>query len=224
LNPEAVLSLHNTESGALFFVGAGPSLLEQRAVLPMLSRVATWTVNWAPQWDMGFAPDNYALSETKHATREVLDMFAEKWAPLKMRQFAIMHHEIEHLAFQWVQKGPGNESVITQGFAGLGDDFPKVNMGYCTIMNSMQLAAWMGYRQFYLVGSEFTERGYVWNKHSQREFSYRIGQRVEQVFSVARESLEAVGGSVTDCSIGGRLPEKGIVDYQDLEEAIECQT
>ncbi len=56
-----VYERHNTKSGRCFMIGAGPSLSEQRDLLPLLQNEDTWTVNKFRMFKPPFTPTYHGV-------------------------------------------------------------------------------------------------------------------------------------------------------------------
>lgn len=217
--PQAVLDLHNTRSGRTFLVGAGSSLLAQMEVLPYLQDEATWGVNYLPQWeDMPFDLTYYAISEQRHVIRHGIGDFG--WSGMDVPKFAFHWGPVRSDGFQWVAKAPAEISIFDAGTCGLGEDLPPISSAFCTIFYCLQLGLWMGYREFYLLGNEFSLTGYPWDPTAQRRFDESLGRRIEGSARLLRMDMEKQGASLIDCTPNGRLGSKGILEYKPLEEVV----
>jgi hypothetical protein len=231
--------LHNIASGRIFILGNGPSLILQRTLLERLQDEATFCCNGFPFWEpLPFIPTYYGVSDMHE--RKLVDKFS--WPALDMRKFQVgwypnEHHEL----FEWVQKDPNGSQVKSSGFQGLGDTLPPLPTGRTTPLTLAQLAAWMGYREFYFLGVEQT-RGYAhdpsatWSITKRSEFpldknpKYRLS--VQDCFIRARADIEEAGGSIFDCTPGGLLNETGseelrrgvswreVLEYRELSEVL----
>ena len=144
--------------------------------------------------------------------------------------------------FIWVEKAHDSQQMRNAGFLGLTEaELPRFPTGRTTPLTLAQLAAWMGYREFYFLGIEQT-RGYCYdpaiaNTDSGGEFpgdknpKYRIA--IKDCAKIMRQAIESAGGSVHDCTTGGILnvtgkglhdsavPAADILPYKDLREALE---
>lgn len=221
---EAVLSLRNTQSGRLFVLGTGPSLHSvSRAQLGKLGKEQTWGINRIHWWDgLPFETTYLTIAESDHCSRHYLGEF------LKPRtsdiRFAICNwryqRTVEKRGFAWVSKRP-NKTVNTDGFQGLGEDLMGLPQGYHTLLTSLQLAAWMGFEEFYLLGNELTMDGYVFDGSAHRGGFGEYYDSVIPGYAQAREDLEAAGRKLVDCTPDGRLSQEGVLDYVPLKEVLK---
>jgi hypothetical protein len=226
---QAVLDLHNTASGRCFLLGNGPSLRERPDCLALLKDEATFCCNTFPMWDpLPFIPKYYGVTdidEEEHLADRV-------WPHLDMTRFHVGWNGPEDVgadilgrgyphndAFLWVQKAPEHHQINTTGFMGLGNELPPLPTGRSTPITLAQLAAWIGYREFYFLGMEQT-RGYAHDPNARysgsgliEDFpldkSPRYQMAVQRTAERMRRDVEAVGGHVYDCSTLGLLNATG---------------
>lgn len=234
-----ILDMHNTKSGRVFILGNGPSLLDQD--LTKLRDEATFCCNGFPTWkDRPFDPTYFGVTDI-YAQHYLDDrVFPE----VDMMRFHISwpgDHYPTNDAFIWVEKAAESVHMDVEGFAGCGSGLPPIPTGRTSPLTNAQLAAWMGYREFYFLGIEQT-RGYAYDinavtGHRGRLFpidsnpSYRLA--IKRCGRRMREDIEAAGGKVYDCSLGGILnitgmeihgaagiPAEDILPYVDLREVL----
>ncbi len=235
-NAANLAALHNIASGRIFMLGTGPSLLKQQDLLPKLRDEATFACNSLPRWkECPFVPTYYAVTDIYGAA--LLKKYI--WPSLQCPKFHIGWDTEESIPeFQWVHKAHDSIQVFSQGFVGFGESLPPIPTGRTSPLTMCQLAAWMGYREFYFLGIEQSDHGYVYNPevslgHSGRGFNY--GQRyllaVQRCFARARLDIEAAGAKVYDCTPGGWLNNTGqakrgvghkaVLEYKPLEEVLK---
>jgi hypothetical protein len=200
-------------------IGCGASLLEQMDVLPMLKDEVTWGVNYLPLWpDLPFDLDYYSISEDRHLNRYGIRDF--EWPGHKMVKFAIGKAKVRREGFQWVAKAPGDVTIHNYGMVGLDDDLAPIPAGFCTTANAIQLAAWMGFTEFFLVGNEFTRTGYAWDPRAKRRYDDSMFVRIAGSFRIMRQELQRAGRSIADCTHEGRLTAENVLDYVPIKEAV----
>jgi hypothetical protein len=148
--------------------------------------------------------------------------------------------DVHNDAFTWVEKDEEWNQVANKGFQGLGYEFGPVPTGRTTPITLAQLAAWMGYREFYFLGIEQT-RGYVYEPEAIISFSGRDSfpldknpryqQAIQRSAVQMRKDVEAAGGHVYDCTPGGLLNETNevhrrgirmtpILEYRNLADVL----
>lgn len=216
--PSEVLSLRKTESGRIFMIGAGASLLEQEHLLPLLANEATWAVNHIIRW-LPFTPTWLGISERRYMNRHGIKPFMG-YRPERTR-FTLSEQRFgQDQDFQWVAKAPPEVSIINNGFEGFKRKLGPLHNGYCSVTNFMQLAAWMGYRQFYLIGNEFTPTGSPWDVNAKRQFDESLWREVRVGFRYAEGAIKGAGGILRDCTPNGRLTSEGLLEYLDLETVL----
>lgn len=223
---QIVLDLHNTESGRLFVMGTGPSLHLQADLMPELADKQTWGINRIHWWEgVPFETTYLTITESVHCSRHYIGEFLLPRTSDK--RFAICNwryqHTVEKRRFVWVSKRP-NHTVDGDGFEGLGTDLPGLPQGYHTLLTSLQLAAWMGFDEFYLLGNELTMDGYVFNGSARRDGFGEYYDKCLPAYARARADLEAAGKKIVDCTPGGRLSLEGVLDFQPLQEVLNAST
>lgn len=233
-------SLHNTRSGRVFILGTGPSLLGQLPLLEGLKGEPTFACNSLLKWDaLPFTPTYYGITDIYEQKR--IDFYA-----------GMLHKETTAFNVQWpgfynnqrfipVEKAHDSQQMRNAGFLGLHElELPPLPTGRTTPLTLAQLAAWMGYREFYFLGVEQT-RGYchapstVISDDGFSQFpgdknpKYRIA--IKDCAKIMRQAIEDVGGQVFDCSPGGILNVTGkglhdsvsaadILPYKDLKDVL----
>ena len=218
--PEEILALHNTKQGKrLFLVGNGASLLDDAALLEGFQDEDTWTCNGFMHWEARpFEPTFFAISEERHINRHGIGPYMGN-PEFKAERFAIHWYKIRRKPFRWVSKAP-EVTVMEAGMVGLDDELPPLPISFCTQFYGIQLGAWMGYEEFYLVGNEFSKAGYAWEPAAQRNFEERNGVRVEKSSALMKIQIERAGRKIIDCTPGGRLNEKGMLPFRPLSEVL----
>ena len=250
MHSDAVLRLHNTREGRCFILGNGPSLLKQVDELAALKDEATFCCNSFGRWkEAPFSPTYYGLTDMHDV--EMMNPYI--FPHLDMMRFQVGWEEDEHhKEFHWVDKAHGESQVHSNGLVGFGtkdeclchmsDELPSLPTGRTSPLTLMQIAIWMGYREFYFLGIEQT-RGYVnepdavMSTTGRMEFpldknpKYQIA--IQRSFERARKDLESHGGTLIDCTPNGLLNETGqdfyrrgiqwrnILEYKSLADVIK---
>ena len=228
---------HNIASGRIFILGNAPSLADHRELFPALGREATFSCNGMsmhPDW-LGFTPTYYGVTDIREWGW--LDrLVPHQW---QCPAFNVQFEDWPaHDAYITVPKAPDNIQVHSHGMAGLDETLPPVPTGRITPLTLMQLIAWMGYEEMYLLGSEMT-RSYCYNPeatHSVRGHEFPADKNPKHQIAAQRcaermrADLEAHGRAVYDCSpvglFNGRSPQRRgvrvrqIWEYRDLAEVL----
>lgn len=242
-HPQSVLDLHNTQSGRIFILGTGPSLLKQD--LSKLKDEATFCCNTMPLWEkLPFTPTYYGITDIYE--EETVD----KWA--RLMWYGTIAFNVQwpgfynNKRFIHVEKAHDSHQFRAEGITGLDDILRPLRTGRTTPLTLVQLALWMGYREIYFLGIEQT-RGYchdpkaVVSGASKRKNDFPLDKNpkyriaVKQCAERMRNDIEEAGGEVYDCSTGGLLNITGkgihtlqtgqaygnILEYRDLAEVLD---
>jgi hypothetical protein len=221
-------------------MGNGPSLLE--CDLSNMKDEATFCCNSFFKWEeRPFDPTYYGVTDIY--VRKVLNEMAD----LCDGSDAIKFHTgwpderyPRNDAFIWVEKAAENVHMDVVGFVGLDSDLPPVPTGRTSPLTNAQLAAWMGYREFYFLGIEQTVLGYMHDPLAgntavsgiPKNWNPKIFLAVQRCAHRMRADIEAVGGVVYDCTPWGLLNPTGEhtvrtdirkqypLPYKDLRELI----
>lgn len=237
---QRILDMHNTCSGRIFILGNGPSLLETKG-LEMLKDEVTFCCNNFGMWtERPFDPTYYGISDI--IDMEVLEN--RVYPEIETIRFNTMWEGPQwptHDAFIHVEKHEGN-GISGVGFVGLGDTLPPLPTGRTTPFTNTQIAAWLGYREFYFLGIE-QSHGYVHDPKGEMTYYRRqvfpVDNHVKYFLAVQRcgarmrQDIEQAGGSIYDCTPHGFLNETGpmrsgdaqrkiIFQYKSLEEVLAC--
>lgn len=218
--PEWVSKVHNTQTGRVFILGTGPSLLKEREILPFLVKEQTWTVNRANFIDyLGFKPTHHSITEPG----PILD-----WGrmihpyydfPGALNRIAVHWFPITAPGWLWCAKAIDDIQIRWHGFFGLGESLPPLPTGWASPLTLCQLAAWLGYTEFYFLGVDTSQGGQAWDPKSGTRQARSIVSIME-CFDRARAQIEKAGRKIYDCSDGGRLNQEGILPYVALSEVL----
>ena len=230
---------HNVESGRVFLLGTGPSLIAQLPLLEKLRGEKTFGCNGLPKWGaLPFDPTYYALTDVHKASELRQFVFPER----HMTRFNIGWADRENISeFNWIEKARDHVQVWSHGFVGFEDMLAPIPTGRTSPLTMCQLAAWLGFREFYFLGIEQSQYGYCFDPSATMsvrgmDLGTGRGQKyllaVQRCFTKARETIEANGGKIYDCTPGGFLndtcsfkrrgvPQKAILPYKSLEEVLK---
>lgn len=223
--PQSILDLKGTESGRLFFIGSGPSLLTQMDLLPRLSSERTWAINKYPGWmERPLTPNFYSISEPAQCDRHGRQRFAFPHIGDEMTKFAIHWSAADTLGFNWVSKAPVDQTIFHgYPYQGMGDNLAPLAQCYNGFLTAMQLAMWMGFTEFYFVGNEMTLSGYPW-EHVDDPFPRIVTQHQQaRIFQAYEFVRDAVPFRMVDCTPEGNLNTRGILEYTDLRIVLNDQ-
>lgn len=223
-------------------LGTGPSLIEQLPLLENLQDEATFGCNTLVKWkELPFEPTYYGVTDI-HEPGD-LDLLG-KLVPNETLAFNVRWPGYYNNApFIAVSKAHDSLQFRRYGVTGFEDELGPLYTGRTTPLTLIQVAIWMGYREFYFLGIE-QSRGYChepgatvsgasrradafpWDKNPR----YRIA--IKQCAQRMREDIESHGGQVFDCTPGGLLnvtgkgvhpsdvPAADILPYKDLAEVL----
>ena len=219
----------------IFMLGNGPSLLQQRHLIPRLQRETTYGCNGLYEWDaMPIIPTFYGISSNKkHRIPEVNAI--EAWRPVK--KFILGKSYPKYgLREDWIWIEARFELWMDkEGFKGMDGKLPCLPHGRATPLTQAQVAASMGFREFYFLGNEQTRVGHVYGltgPKSERRKMGGLGPLLTEEeweknerdtfasFARARKDIEEAGGTIVDCTPDGRLVQEGILPYAPLEEVL----
>tara|TARA_Y100000310_G_scaffold276043_1_gene292925 strand:+ start:10444 stop:11133 length:690 start_codon:yes stop_codon:yes gene_type:complete len=218
--PQGIIDLKDTESGRLFFLGSGPSMLADMDSIRLLEAEKTWAVNKYPGWAERPVrnPTYYSITEARHCDRHGIGRFM--FPDVSMTKFAIHWQRVRREGFTWALKTTVDRTIKETPYQGLESRLGPLTGAFNTILTSMQLALWMGYRDFYLIGNDMTLGGYAWDRSDDRmNIRQRQVDRAMWAYEKVRGLLKDKA-TMTDCSRGGQLSTRGILDYRPLDEVL----
>lgn len=223
VQPEFVMQMRDLYKGErAFMVGNGPSLKEQEDILDKLNDEIVFTCNGLPVWsDCPFEPMYHTISEPD-AYEEITNLRNNTWPDTSsIQHLCISYTDPMIEGWNWVAKAPDIHQVRREGFFGLSDYFPPIPTGWTTPLTAAQIAAWMGVREFYFLGIETTPQGHVFNATDKRTGVHpRIIRGIKESFTRARTEIEAVGGSIIDCTPNGLMSVDKVLEYKELKEIL----
>lgn len=223
--------MHNTRSGRIFMVGNGPSL--GQTDLSCLRNEDVFVCNGFFNWTTApFRPQYYGINSNKrHLIEDIgaLHPLAHKF--LIKKNFPSYGLSTE---WEWVE-GNFGLSIAQHGFTGLDDELAVLRQGRSSVLTLTQIAAWLGYTEFFLLGCEQTRYGHVYagsGPLAERRKDGGLGdlltdkewqendQATFDSHAVARTALEGHGRAIYDCTPGGRLGQEGIIEHRPLQEVL----
>ena len=237
---QAILDMHDTKSGRVFIFGNGPSLL--KCDLSKMKNEATFCCNSFFHWEgRPFNPSYHGVTDIYQS--ETLDRAAYLGVSPDTIRFHVSWPGDDYPrndAFIWAEKAAESVHMDVVGFAGLGDFLPPIPTGRTSPFTNAQLAAWMGYREFYFLGIEQTLIGYMHDEEAivsplegtAARGNPRLFLAVQRCAHRMRKDIEAAGGVVYDCTPGGLLNLSGTenervgvrreypLEYKDLREVL----
>jgi hypothetical protein len=213
--------VHNTKSGRTFIFGSGPSLLSQVEWLHRMRHEETWTVNRIARWkDLPFTPTHHVVAEPGPIGAWGKMIYPQYDYPTATNRIAINWWPVTAPGWLWCPKAPDDIQMRWEGFQGLGDRLAPLITGWASPLTLCQLAAWMGYTEFYFLGIDLTQTGQAWDKESGRTMFPRNERSIMECFERARRDIERAGRTVIDCTPGGRVNESGVLEYREIAEVL----
>lgn len=192
--------MHNIASGRVFILGSGPSLLDEKA-LPMLRDEATIAVDSLAGWhELPFTPTYHILGDVN--PRDVAEWERDDWDSLK---FNIWYSDPGIGGFRFVRRAPDPEGVFPYGMVGFHDTLPPVRSGRMSPLTVLQVGAWLGYREFYLLGCDMSSRGHCYDPGGHRVCSMKWSHRVQRNATQMLREVQGNGATLVDCTHGGFL-------------------
>ena len=223
-NPPWLEAVHNTQSGRCFILGTGPSLTQQMPLLPHLDKETTWTVNRMQFWgDLPFTPNNHVVAEPGPIGGWGRFIFPQYDFPTAINRIAINWWPVTAPGWLWVPKAPDDIQMRWEGFYGLGDTFPPIPTGWASPLTLCQVAAWMGYDEFYFLGIDTTQTGQAWDAIQGRTANPRNIRSILECFDRANRDVRRAGRKIFDCTPGGRINQEGALEYVPLEDVLEVK-
>lgn len=222
--PQWVLDAHNKKSGRVFLMGTGPSLIGQIPILKHLAREETWTVNRMRRFyesgGLPFAPTVHLVAEPGpimdwgRIINPIYDF------PEATNRIAINWWPVTAKGWLWCPKAPDDVQMRWEGCFGMDDIFPPIPTGWASPLTALQLAAWMGYTEFYFLGCDTTQMGQAWDAERGRTGNERNIRSILECFDAARRTCKLHDRLIFDCSTGGRLNKEGVLEYRDLADVL----
>lgn len=196
-------TMKNTRQGRIFILGIGPSMIHQLPLLERLKGEATFGCNYLLDWkELPFVPTYYSVTD-EHPNR------AWKWTYPDVEMFRIYGSKEPclHPLWHWWPMYADRHRVENQGMVGLDDKWDCLRTGWCCPITNLQIAAWLGYREFYMLGMDTTPIGYAYNPKEVRKAFPRMFGGIQRSMRRSRQCIEAASGRIYDCTPGGWLNE-----------------
>jgi hypothetical protein len=220
--PEWIEKVHNVALGKRTFIfGTGPSLVSQLPLLHHMQNEDTWTVNRMHKFeDLPFTPTNHMVTEPGPIGGFGKSIFPNYDYPAATNRIAISWWPISAPGWLYCPKAPDDVQMRWEGFHGFDDRLPPLPTGWASPLTGCQLAAWMGYREFYFLGVDTTQVGQAWDVEQGRTARERNIRSILECFDRARTDIELHGAKIIDCTPGGLINQEGILEYVPLEEVL----
>ena len=201
MHPQFV-ELHNRYEGRIFLLGSGHSLTLLTAEDKMLlEREYTFAGARYFKWNQ-VQPSFYIVAEDAQMAEWQERGFAQ--ASAKVAKFAV---EWQPAPLGWIPVARPeslsyhhytNAETSLSSFEG---ECAHIHMAHDVPLAALQVARYMGFTEFYLLGCETTESGYAWDVHERRKVRDRSGTMIPMYAKAKRE----VGGRLYDCTPAGKL-------------------
>ena len=217
--------------GRAFILGCGPSL--SRIPEPTLRLLAydplTIACNYLWRWPgLSFRPTLWAMSEWDHVEpvdRGLRALEREKsWLPVPRFVAGpdLEGHYERHMPApyfdNWTLVERDMSKPICQGYVGGFDGGLRTATGGGVVFEcAVQLAAWMGCRDIFLLGVDAEDTGYVYSTETGVGASLR--KEIPRVAECLAESLLPHGIGLYNATPGGRLDSIPRVDLKDVLNA-----
>ena len=202
--------MRNTHHGRIFILGNGPSLLRQLKFLGGLKSEATFGCNYLLDWkELPFIPTYYSITD-EHPIKAPLWTYPEVGD--KMFRIYGSKERCVHPMWHWWPMYSDKHRVENEGMAGFmglsGEgEWGCLRTGWCCPNTNVQIAAWLGYREFYFLGMDTTPVGYIYNPTEVRKSFPRMFGGIQRSVRRTRQIIEANGGKIYDCTPLGWLNE-----------------
>lgn len=219
--PDWVLKVHNAYSGRCFIFGTGPSLVSQLPLLGHMKGEMTFTVNRMAKWkDLPFTPTHHCIAEPAPIGNGGRFVHPQYDHPQAINRIAINWSPVVAPGWLWVAKAHDDVQMRWHGFFGLGDTLPPVPTGWCSPLTVCQVAAWMGFQEFYFLGIDTTQEGQAWDQTNGRTQQPRAVVAILECADRAYHQIIKAGRKIYDCTPGGRINLEGVLPFMPLEDVL----
>lgn len=207
----------------IFLCGNGPTmnLLTKRQKKTLTEREYTFAGSRFFEWKEGWTPSFYVLTERQQATEyqergfenatATVARFFVNWQPAPDGWVAVPrppHHAHDVLHYGML----GLLGVCEQA----QDLGPHLHHGKDTPLAMAQLAHYMGFAEMYLLGCESTKGGHQYDAGHMR--IVRADGLIDPYYERAARELP-----IKDCTPGGNLSQRGILEYIPLDEVLKSK-
>lgn len=156
--------LHNAYAGRVFVIGTGPSLNKvTNRQWDRLERECLFGVNTLLKYDrLPKIPELYAVAESTWLNTDtaITDIIPTLHGTPTVRIYAHVWPLPGLDDWRFVYQNRGAE-MERGDFQGLGDKLPYVSAGQSVAMLAVQIAAWCGFTDIILLGTDATEYGHA---------------------------------------------------------------
>ena len=220
--PKWISDVHNKKTGRCFLFGTGPSLVSQLPLLHHMKNEDTWTVNRMRYWgELPFRPDHHVIAEPGPVMSWDGSLNGHYDFPEAVNRIAINWWEVKAKGWLWCPKAPDDIQMRWEGFFDLGDHLPPLPTGWASPLTCAQIAAWLGYTEFYFLGIDTTQTGQAWDPIAGRTAQPRNIRSILECFERAGRDVKRSGRKMYDCTPGGLINAEGALEYIPLEDVLE---
>ncbi len=219
--PPWLEDVHNKYSGRCFLFGTGPSIVKQLPLLRKMKDEYVFTCNRMKRWDdFPLNPFVHCVTEPQPFLEWGSTIVPDYDHPRAQNRVGCMWWPIRVPGWLWLPKAPEEIQMRWHGVKGFDEQFCAVPTGWASPLTILQLAAWMGFREFYFLGCDTSQDGQAWDVTNGRTVYPRNIRSILECFDRARIDIKLAGAKVYDCAPGGRLNQEGVLEYMDLAEVL----
>ena len=217
-----VHDVHNKFVGErCFLIGSGPSLIDQLPLLDKLGDEYTFTCNRLRFWkEIPFKPFVHTVTEPGPLINYGEGIQAPYDFPEAQNKVICIWWKATVPGWLWLPKAPDDVQMRWQGPQGFDETLAPLTTGWASPLTISQLAAWMGFSEFYFLGCDTTQEGQAWDRENGTTKNKRSIRSTLECFDRFRMTAERNGREVYDCSTGGTVNREGILKYAPLEEVL----
>lgn len=213
-------------TGRLFVVGNGPSLLQLKPrQIKALNKEFMFMGSRYCDWDGAtLAPSFYIMTERRQAVHWI-ETGKYRQASASIAKFWVAWQPTPSDDWVTIPQPPSNaHDILNYGLRGglegtcsngIDPGHPHMHHAKDSGLAAVEVGAFLGFSEIYLLGCETTTEGDVWNVNRQRDM---------HAPGVMRAYYEKAGSEINlvDCSFGGTLAETrgGPLPYRELDEVL----
>jgi hypothetical protein len=206
----------NRYSGRIFIMGCGPSLNQiSDEQMKRLSVEYTFGSSKFYRWGK-MTPDFYLLTEQQQMNefeergfdkvQAKIAKFCVNWQPAPNGWVAVPHPpSLSHHHYTY-------PDVSMSAFEG---ECNHIHMTHDSPLAQIQVARYMGFNEFYLLGCETTASGYAWDNAERR----KAGERLSTMLPMYEKAATEV--RLYDCTSNGNL--HSVLEYVALDDALRIE-
>jgi hypothetical protein len=221
--PQWIQDVHNTHVGERVFIfGTGPSLIDQLSLLKMIGKEHTVTCNRVKRWkEIPFTPWLHAVTEPGPFLawgRAVGESFQ---FPEATNKIGCCWFPVDIPGWNWLPKAPDDIQVRWQGAFGMGDYLPPIPTAWASPLTIAQLLLWMGFSELYILGTDVSQMGQVWDREKGTTKYPRNIRSIIECADRLRSQVWLGGRKIWDLTPGGRMNVEGAMPYRELRDVLE---